>query len=83
MNGLKYIVNVSGKKQRDLAKELGVTEANLSTLINSRQIIPNKYLPRLAEIFNIQTYYFRKILTPQDKLTMAIEYFRNNYGIEA
>lgn len=83
MNGLKYIINVSGMKQRDLARELGVTETNLSTLISSRQAIPNKYLPRLAEIFSVQTYYFRKILTPQDKLNMTIEYFRNNYGIEA
>lgn len=83
MNGLKYIINISGVKQRELAKELGVSEANLSLLSGSLQTIPNKHLPKLAEIFKVQKHYFRKELTPQDKVDLTIEYFRNNYGIGA
>lgn len=57
----------------ELADELGIRKQNINMWIKGKQKIPNKYLPILENIFNIEQKYFSKELTEIDKLEIQKE----------
>ncbi len=68
MNGLEYVLKLYDVTQQELADKLGIKQQNIDLWIRDKsRKIPKKWLPKLAEIFNIPEKYFQKDLTLQDK----------------
>ncbi|NSB12127.1 helix-turn-helix domain-containing protein [Clostridium beijerinckii] len=80
MIGLEYICKLYEIKHVELAEKLGIKKQNINFWITKKRDIPLKYLPQLANIFNIPSEYFQKELDPRDKekIQMMKLYETNN-----
>ena len=66
-HGLEYILKLYDVQQKELADELGINKQNITLWIKEKQKISRKYLPVLAQRFDIPEKYFQKELTELDK----------------
>lgn len=62
MIGLEYVLKLWDMQQDELAERLGIKKQNINYWVTGKRNIPKKYLPKLAEIFNIPEKYFQKEL---------------------
>lgn len=67
MIGLEYVLKLFEMTQQDLADKLEIKRQNIDSWIRGKRNIPKKYLPTLANTFNIPEEYFQKELNYQDK----------------
>ena len=67
MIGLEYVLKLFEMTQQELASKLEIKQQNIDSWIKGKRNIPKKWLPTLAEIFNIPEEYFQKELNYQDK----------------
>ncbi|TMN22685.1 helix-turn-helix domain-containing protein [Lentibacillus cibarius] len=77
MIGLKYILNLYGMEHQILADKLGIKKQNINLWVTEKQRIPQRHLPVLAEIFDIDEGYFQKELDDVDKLVIQKEKLRH------
>lgn len=80
MIGLEYILQLTGVQQKDLAEKLGINKQNLTLWIKGKQNISKKYLPILADFFNIPQEYFQKDISEIDKI--KIQNFKLEQDLE-
>lgn len=69
-NGFAYVIKSNGINCTELANILGISKQNVSRWISSDRKIPDKYLDKLAEIFNIDADFLIKKLTNKDKIEL-------------
>ncbi|MEK5205340.1 hypothetical protein NST55_29300 [Bacillus sp. FSL R10-2789] len=62
MTGLRYLMNVKGQKNKDIAKILGISTQAVS-LWTKKGTIPNKHLERLANHYKVSQEYLVNPLT--------------------
>lgn len=67
MIGLEYVLKLFEMTQQELADKLEIKQQNIDSWIKGKRNIPKKWLPILAEIFNIPEKYFQKELIGNDK----------------
>lgn len=81
MLGLEYALQIFEISKADLAKELDIDRSNITIWLSGLRSIPKKYLPRLAEKFNMPEEYLtsqvddlRKLEIENIKLRSEIEF---------
>jgi transcriptional regulator with XRE-family HTH domain len=68
MVGLEYILQVHNIQHQELAEQLGIKKQNINLWIKGKQNVSKKYLPQLAEQFDLPEEYFQKELTEIERL---------------
>jgi len=68
MIGLEYILQVHNIQHQEIAEQLGIKKQNINLWIKGKQNISKKYLPRLAEQFDLPEEFFQKELTEIERL---------------
>lgn len=67
MIGLEYVLKLFEMPQQELASKLEIKQQNIDSWIKGKRNIPKKWLPILAEIFNIPEKYFQRELKYYDE----------------
>ena len=80
MIGLEHICKVYDIKHVDLAEKLEIKKQNINFWVTEKRNIPKKYLPKLAEIFDLPEEYFQKELTNEDKLKIEKKRLNNQWN---
>lgn len=73
MIGLEYILGLYNMQHIELAEQLGIKKQNINLWIKGKQNIPKKYLPKLEELFHVDTGYFTKELDEIERLAIQKE----------
>lgn len=60
MIGLEYVLKIFEMTQQELASKLEIKQQNIDSWIKGKRNIPKKWLPELANIFNIPEKYFQR-----------------------
>lgn len=68
MLGLEYVLGLYNMSQVELAEQLGIKKQNITLWLKGRQPISKKYLPILAELFQLPAESFSRELTDIEKL---------------
>lgn len=83
MIGLEYICKLYKESYNSLAQKLGISRQSINGWIKQTRPIPDKHLPKLAEIFGLSEEYFQKELNDIDKINIQrTKVFNESYEIE-
>jgi len=55
---LKRLRNVKGKKQEDIARDLGISTSIISRIENGKMGLSVKHITKLCQIYNLKPSYF-------------------------
>lgn len=73
---LAFLVTETSISQKDIAKELGVTQASVSIWTTGKKVIPDKYHDKLVEIFHINKKWFENVfLSNAEQIELKMELF--------
>ncbi|MED4785246.1 helix-turn-helix transcriptional regulator [Brevibacillus choshinensis] len=70
MIGLEYICKLFEKQFKDVAEIMRISPKTVNDWVRERRVIPKRHLPKLAEIFQLDEFYFQKELTTSEKLRL-------------
>ena len=73
MSGLEFLLGLYDMQHIELAERLGIKKQNINLWIKGKQKIPKKYLPILAELFQVEASYLSKDLDEIERLTIQKE----------
>lgn len=68
MIGLEYVLQLHNIQHQELAEQLGIKKQNINMWIKGKQNVSKKYLPQLAEQFDLPEEFFQKELTEIERL---------------
>lgn len=70
MSDLQFIMKTYNVSVAELSDKLGVTKGNVYNWYNGKRKIPFNYINQMCDLFGLPEDYFKKELTPEDKLVV-------------